>query len=525
MGLFPKHFRIRFARFAVFSLGMGWLLLASGCGAVGKAHTGVFSPLDSLWRSSSRARSRRLTKVVGIRPGKTVVLGEIDGPGVVRHIWMTAQSPIPRIYGLLVLRIWWDNEPDPSVEVPLGDFFGVGFGKERTFHSAMVEMDPAGGENHAALNCYWPMPFRRRARFAIENRSRRTVSMFFLQVDYEKRSSLPRDAEYFHAQYRRENPVKRGVAYTILEAKGRGTYVGTVLNYHLLGPGAWVEGGNDVYIDGAEKPTLPAVGGEDYFGQAWGFHTEVNGLFHGTSFGPEDNRMTAYRWHVPDPIHFSKSIRMTMHDHGWNVGDRKDDYSSVAYWYQTEPHVPFPPLPPVDYDYLQVPAEFRVSSEELFSPEHLPPPPPGRDLSKAVKAWKASGHYDTKSTGDKAFDGRLDTKWCDGSIDDGEWLALDFGAVKALSGCVVKNAEAAGDPAGFNTKRFRIETGPTLAGPWKMVVDVDNTKDSENPDLGAPVATVVFEKPVQAQCMRLVIEDAGYLDPIARIQEFDVYGN
>jgi len=498
-----------------------WL---AGCTSVRGKSGEAAGALESLWRPAPGVRPGRLAKVTGIRPGSTVVLGEIEGPGLVRHIWMTAQSNVPQIYGLLVLRIWWEDEAQPSIECPLGDFFGVGFGEERTFRSAMAEMYPAGGENHAALNCYWPMPFRRRARFAIENRSRRPVSMFFLQVDYEHGGDLPDDAMTFHAQYRRENPVARGVPYTILEAKGRGTYVGTVLNYHLLGPGAWVEGGNDVYIDGAETPTLPAVGGEDYFGHAWGFRPDTNGLFHGTSHGPEDNRMTAYRWHVPDPIRFSNSIRMTMRDHGWDVGDREDDYSSVAFWYQSEPHAPYLPLPPVDYDFLQVPEEFRLSAGELFSPDRLPPPPPGRNLSNDILNWKASGHYDNESTGDKAFDGCLDTKWCDASIPDGQWLALDFGAEKAITGCVVKNAETAGDPAGFNTKLFRIESGPSLDGLWSRVVEVDTTKDVPNPDLGAPVATVVLGTPVRARCVRLVIEDAGYLDPIVRIQEFEVYG-
>lgn len=486
--------------------------------------TGVGGTMDSLWQPAPGASSGRLAKVLGIPAEQSVVVGEIEGPAVIRHIWITVQSAVPQVQGLLVLRIAWDEESEPSVECPLGDFFGVGYGVERTLRSAMVEMYPAGGENHAALNAYWPMPFRKRARFTIENRSRRPVTMFFLQIDYEKPTAIPDEALYFHAQYRRENPVRRGVPYTILEASGRGVYAGTVLNYHLLGPGAWVEGGNDVYIDGAETPTLPAVGGEDYFGHAWGFRTETNGLWHGTSFGPEDNRMTAYRWHVPDPIHFSSSIRMTLRDHGWDVGDRQDDYSSVAFWYQTEPHAPFPALPAVDYDFLQVPEELRRSAADLFSPDRLPPPPPGRNLSREARDWKASGSYNDESAPAFAFDGRLDTKWCDATIPDGEWIALDFGADKTINGCVLKNAETIGDPAGFNAKSFRVESGPSLDGPWETVVRVDNTRASANPDLGAAVATVTFDKPVVARCVRLVVEDAGYLDPIARVQELEFYG-
>ena len=282
-----------------------------------------------------------------IEPGETLVLADIQDTGVIHHFWMTYKHDCPQSIGKLVLRAWWDGEEHPSVEVPLGDFFGVGFGQERHLKSAVMEMTPAAFDMHSALNCYFPMPFSRRAYLTLENQSEKPVEIIVWFVNYEKWPQLPHDYGRFHAQWRRENPVTRHVPYTIAEIEGEGRYVGTVMNYHILEPGAWVEGGEDFYIDGDLQPTLKGVGSEDYFGQSWGFRQEYNNLYHGTSLGPVNSKfMTAYRWHVLDPIRFKKSLRVTMRCHGWDVQDRSDDYSSVAYWYQKEPHKPFPALPP-----------------------------------------------------------------------------------------------------------------------------------------------------------------------------------
>lgn len=479
---------------------------------------------DSFWMPSEGAQSGRLSRVLSIRPEQQVELGRIEGPAVVRRMWITVQSQIPQIHGLLTLRIWWDDEEEPSVEVPLGDFFGVGFGREREMKSLMAESFPAGGENHAALLCYWPMPFRKSARISIENRSLRPVSMFFIHADYEQVASLPEDTYYFHAQWRRENPVRLHVPYTILEAEGRGRYAGTVLNYRLLGPGAWVEGGDDFYIDGAQKPTLPGTGAEDYFGQAWGFRHENNALTHGTSFGPDDGRMTAYRWHVFEPIRFEKSLRVTMRCHGWDVQARQDDYSSVAFWYQTEPHKPFPPLPPVDYDYLEVEDSWRIPAAAALSALPLPPMPPGRNLVGEIQRWTASGSYDAETTGDKALDGDIETKWCDAEHPGGQWLALDFGHKRSLTGFVLKSPSTSGEPEGFDTNAFRVETSDSLDGPWTTQAKVDNENAPTNPEFRKALNVVSFSSPVAARCVRLVITNACALDSIARIQEFEVYG-
>jgi hypothetical protein len=327
------------------------VLLSTGCATLPqKVERDVWlSPISNL-PVVSGGETKRNSNVVRLESGAKQVMAEIQGPGIVQHLWFTAMQNSQLSLRELVFRVYWDNESEPSIEVPLGDFFGVGFAKEKEFKSLLLEMFPAGGENRPALNCYIPMPFKTHAKFEIENQGKQPVSLFFWQINYEVVKNLPEDYGRLHAQWRRENPVKRSIPYTILEAKGEGRYLGTVFNYHLLEPGAWVEGGDDFYIDvdSTTTPTLKGIGAEDYFGHAWGFRTENNSLFHGTSYGPLDNYMTAYRFHILDPIQFKKSIKVTMRCHGWDVQDREDDYSSIAYWYQKEPHQPFPAFPPLE---------------------------------------------------------------------------------------------------------------------------------------------------------------------------------
>jgi hypothetical protein len=481
---------------------------------------GIFDALPVI----SSATSHRVSAVVTLRPGETRTLADLAGPGAIRHIWFTAESRVPQIYAMLVLRAYWDDETAPSIEVPLGDFFGGGFGKERELKSLMLEMYPASDSYHAALNSYWQMPFARRARLTIENRSLWKVTMFFCHVDYERWEEFPPNLGCFHAQWRRENPVKRGVPYTILEAKGEGCYVGTVLNYHLLGPGAWVEGGDDFYIDGDGKPTLPGTGAEDYFGHAWGFRRENNALFHGTSYGPENNKMTAYRLHVLDPIRFHKSIRATMRCHGWDVQDREDDYSSVAYWYQREPHVAFAPLPPVDYDYLEVEEMYRRPPEQAYSAADLPKPPPGENLALGTLEYRESGHNDPDQTGAMAFDGKLETKWCEVDHPNDHWLALDLGRMCTINGFVVRNASLAGEVEGFDTVAFHIDAADSLDGPWQTVAQIDNDKQPVDPRFRKAINVVRLEKPVKARCVRITVTKSCALDSIVRLLEFEVWG-
>ena len=331
--------------------------LGTGC-ATAPSRSPRAGLLDVLPRITND-QTHRMTHVTSLAPGEVLRIPELTGPGVIRHMWVTAREGGERLYKDLVLRIWWDGEANPSVEVPLGDFFGVGWGEERPLRTLPIEMIPAILPNHAALNSWWPMPFQS-ARIELEHQGSETVGLFFWIINWERVESLPEDWGRFHAHWHRENPVPRGGPYTVLETHGTGRYVGTIMNYRILEPGSWVEGGEAFWIDGRpgdprpagpdglpwkDNPTLQGSGAEDYFGLAWGFRPDHNMLFHGTSFGPVGDRTTTYRFHIVDPIRFQRSIRVTFRCHGWDVQGRSDDYASVALWYQTEPHRPFPPMP------------------------------------------------------------------------------------------------------------------------------------------------------------------------------------
>ncbi|GEM_PF-539522 len=498
----------------------------AGCQSLDASRGGVAPLLDHLWRPEAGTSSGRFSDVRGLKVGENALLTEIEGPGVIRRVWFTAQCSIPQIYSLLVLRIYWDDEPTPSVEVPLGEFFGIGFGKETLFVPLMSEaypILPPVGDYRAALNGYWPMPFGKKAKIMIENTSKRPVNMFFTQIHYDRVDSLPPDSLYFHSQWRRENPVKKGVPYTILEAQGRGLYAGTVMNYHLLGPGAWVEGGDDFYIDGSAEPTLHGTGAEDYFGHGWGFRREMNGFFHGTSVGPKDNKMTAYRWHIPDPVHFSKSIRVAMRCHGWDVGDREDDYSSVAYWYQTEPHAPFPEFQVPDKDYLDLDPDFLVTLEDKWDTKKLKGAPGGKLLSSEIKKIFTSGNVEG-ADGAKAFDGKMETKWADVEHTGSQWIGGDFGTRTVITGFILKNCSAGGEPEGFNPRVWRFEVSESTNGPWTPYYFYEHGKTPLDPVTGSNVQVVKFAFPIAANCFRLYIVNPGVLDGAARIPEIEIYG-
>lgn len=309
----------------------------------------------------SSSPARRLGKgwkampCVAVPPKETFTIADIQGQGVIRHIWMTLDS---KFYSSCVLRMYWDGEKSPSVEVPLGDFFCCGRGVAAPVDSLMVAVNPEGG-----LNSYWPMPFRNSARLTVENQSEETLPALFYQVDYTIKEKLPRDARYFHAQYRRENPVKEKKEYTILDGvTGEGTYVGTYLAWVQRHPFWWGEGEIKFFIDGdKEYPTICGTGTEDYICGAWCFNDTFSHVFSGyplwfpkgagkgedvdPSLGVKHGM---YRWHVLDPIFFHQDLRVTIQALGWNKDGTfrplEDDISSVAYWYQTEPHTMFPKL-------------------------------------------------------------------------------------------------------------------------------------------------------------------------------------
>jgi hypothetical protein len=254
----------------------------------------------------------------------------------------------------LVLRIYWDGMEKPSVEVPLGDFFGVGHGASANFNSLPVCVSSYG----RSRTCYWRMPFRQRAKITLTNEDRGfgPVGLYFY-VDWEKLESLPEDTLYFHARYGQAFPAQPG-DYTILETQGRGHYVGTVYSAHQVNNGWFGEGDDRFYIDGEELPSLRGTGTEDYFNDAWGFRPFA-APFHGVTLyeGPyAGDRVTAYRWHLPDPVRFTTKLKVSIEHRGSIYTDtgiqlasfqeRKDWLSSVAFWYQTPPVANEQPLPP-----------------------------------------------------------------------------------------------------------------------------------------------------------------------------------
>lgn len=293
--------------------------------------------------------------------GETKTLAELKGAGYINHIWMTYTSNSPAALRRRVLRMFWDGEDNPSVEVPFGDFFGVGHGLHSPYESAVLSETAS-----PACNCWWPMPFARGARIEVVNEDVEGILYFY--IDYEEYDQHLPEALYFHAQYRQEYPCdgwapgesNMGLPeinnvtnldgtgnYVILQAEGHGHYVGCNLSIHNEVGGWWGEGDDMIFIDDDTwPPSLHGTGSEDYFCHAYGMQDQC-GPYSGTSLFNKDHKdwegkWTVYRWHIPDPITFQQCIKVTI-EHG-HANCRCDDYSSVAYWYQTEPHKPFPPL-------------------------------------------------------------------------------------------------------------------------------------------------------------------------------------
>jgi D-arabinan exo alpha-(1,3)/(1,5)-arabinofuranosidase (non-reducing end) len=284
-----------------------------------------------------------------IAPGQTRVLAEIKGPGRIVHFRDNITSNERHHLQLHVLRIYWDGESEPSVEVPIGDFFGVGFGFTERYSSALMCIDQRRGKvtdsaaNGAARNCYIPMPFARSARMTLTNEGK-VPSLHWVEINYRTYTQVSPDLRYFHAQYRQGTPPPEG-PYLILDAKGDGHLIGCVLSIKNNDGGWWGEGDEIVWIDG--KQTIQGTGSEDYFCESYGLRTGCFPYFGVTLL--EEPYITAYRWHVPDPVPFQRSIRFLIEHGNGNPPFRSGNfYYSVAYWYQTEPHVPFPTLPTPD---------------------------------------------------------------------------------------------------------------------------------------------------------------------------------
>lgn len=297
-------------------------------------------------------RPWKVRPCIALPPGETTIM-DVDGPGCIQHIWMTMDCTYFRD---MVIRIFWDHETTPSVEVPIGDFFCNGFNTRTFITSLPINVNPNGG-----LNSFFPMPFRKHARITLENRRSETMGGVFYAINYALTGVGDYEA-YFHAQFRRTNPLPYKEDYVILDGvQGHGHYVGTYLAWQQNNKGWWGEGEIKFFMDGDEEyPTICGTGTEDYFGGAWNFTANFSAPFMGYPMGQcsemPGNRHLMYRFHIMDPIRFSSDLRVTIQAIGWRSEGRylplQDDISSVAYWYQAEPHVAFPALP--DKDYLEV---------------------------------------------------------------------------------------------------------------------------------------------------------------------------
>lgn len=299
-----------------------------------------------------------------IKGKSTFTLAEIEGPGAIQHIWMTPTGN----WRYSIIRFYWDDETTPSVEVPVGDFFCMGWGKYAPLSSLAVTVNPG-----SAFNCYWPMPFRKKCKITMENIDEKDMYLYY-QIDYTL-TKVPGDAAYFHAQFRRTNPLPYKQDYVLVDnIKGKGQYVGTYMAYGVHSNGWWGEGEIKFFMDGDTRfPTIIGTGTEDYFCGSYDFdtrkkndagvelvdYTEFNtpyaGLhqvIRGDGHYQVMQRFGLYRWHIPDPIRFEKDLRVTIQALGWRHDGRylplQDDIASVVFWYQAEPHNPFPKLPSKD---------------------------------------------------------------------------------------------------------------------------------------------------------------------------------
>ena len=295
----------------------------------------------------------KVNPYIFIEGGKTVTLAEIQGPGAIQHIWMTPTGN----WRYSIIRFYWDDEKEPSVEVPVGDFFGTGWGEFAHLNSLAVTVNPG-----SAFNCYWVMPFSRKCRITMENLSVDRMTLYY-HVDYTL-TSVPDDAAYFHAQFRRNNPTQ-GSLYTLVDSiRGRGQYVGTYMAWGVNNNGWWGEGEIKFFMDGdKEFPTINGTGTEDYFCGSYNFENRktrqymefstpyagLHQVIRPDGMYQAQQRFGMYRWHIVDPIRFEKDLKITIQDLGWRSEGRylpqQSDISSVVYWYQTEPHNTFPKLP------------------------------------------------------------------------------------------------------------------------------------------------------------------------------------
>lgn len=289
----------------------------------------------------------KVSPCIPLPPSETATLMDVDGPGVIRHIWITLDT---KLYRDVIIRIYWDDETEPSVECPIGDFLCCSWKARQNILAIPINVNPSGG-----MNCYFAMPFRKHARITVENDGPNNLPHFFYTINYTL-EPVSDDALYFHAQWRRTNPLTYGTDYVMIDnVKGHGQYIGTFMAWQQNNAGWWGEGEIKMFIDDDDQfPTICGTGTEDYFGGAWCFGDDFSAPFLGfQQVDKKSNevgaRMTLYRFHVHDPVFFKTQLRVTMQALGWRSEGRylplQDDISSVVYWYQTEPHHTFPTFP------------------------------------------------------------------------------------------------------------------------------------------------------------------------------------
>lgn len=352
----------------------------------------IAPPKSDLEEKSNRDNFR-------VPPGATHVLMDVEGPGVITHMWITFLGPEPHPWAKdgsanhqeLLLRIFWDGDERPGVEAPLGDFFAGCFGKRSEVVSTAVIVE--GGDSY---NCFWHMPFRKSARVEIVNESEKPLSLLYYNIDWIQKDELPEDTPYFYAQYTQRYPIGGGEPYTILETTGKGHYVGTVFCVRTRSPYWFGEGDEMVTIDGEAIPSVWGTGTEDYFLCAWGLERTITPYFgvpYFDQWGIVGGHTSAYRWHINDPFVFNESIKVQFETFGWISPDenearrahswnpREDDYASVAFWYQTgkptfverAPHARDRKLPNIERQVIFA-ADLDFGQTDHYDPNNLPRP-------------------------------------------------------------------------------------------------------------------------------------------------------
>jgi hypothetical protein len=325
-----------------------------------KGKAGMSTDGPALKSARDLGQGWKVSPYVVIKPKETFVLADVQGMGAIQQIWMTPSGT----WRFAIIRFYWDGEKDPSIEAPIGDFFACGWQKYAQISSLPVCVNPG-----RAFNSYWLMPFRKSFKVTIENIADENFTIYY-QINYTL-TQIPDDAAYFHAQFRRVNPLPYKDVYTLLDGvQGWGHYVGTYMAWGVNNNGWWGEGEIKFYLDGdTDFPTICGTGTEDYFCGSYDFDAPgPDGVIRYTEFTTPYaglaqvirgdghynvmQRFGLYRWHIMDPIRFEKNLKVTIQALGWRSGGRylplQDDIASTAFWYQAEPHAPFPKLPAKD---------------------------------------------------------------------------------------------------------------------------------------------------------------------------------